>query len=208
MSLRQTGHLSGNIEPTVGLMQGEHAHRVWSAIYDQSCFSNLNDTETCQEQRVFYRLISGECHMLGCCDVACVVYQVPRLLLSCSCPPAESPDSSAVAVVLVVKNCTKCCLPAGMHASISAHLSNEYLLNEETDSWGQNLEEFTRRLGNTAVKERVENMYFTYLFVLRAVLKAGPLLESVDYSTGCQDQDEHTKKLMQQLVSMRKPLFK
>ena len=89
-----------------------------------------------------------------------------------------------------------------MHASISAHLSNEYLMNEETDSWGQNLEEFTRRLGNSAVKERVENMYFTYLFVLRAVLKAAPLLESVDYSTGCQDQDIHTKKLMQQLVSM------
>lgn len=91
---------------------------------------------------------------------------------------------------------------AGMHASISAHLSNEYLMNEETDSWGQNLEEFTRRLGNTAVKERVENMYFTYLFVLRAVLKAGPLLESVDYSTGCQEQDVHTKSLMQHLVSM------
>ena len=93
-----------------------------------------------------------------------------------------------------------------MHASISAHLSNEYLMNEETDSWGHNLEEFTRRLGNSAVKERVENMYFTYLFVLRAVLKAGPLLESVDYSTGCQDQDEHTKKLMQQLVSLWQPL--
>ena len=49
--------------PSVGPLQGEHAHRVWSAIYDQSCFSNLNDTETCQEQRVFYRLISGECHV-------------------------------------------------------------------------------------------------------------------------------------------------
>ena len=36
---------------------------MWSAIYDQSCFSNLNDTDTCQEQRVFYRLISGECHV-------------------------------------------------------------------------------------------------------------------------------------------------
>lgn len=79
-------------------------------------------------------------------------------------------------------------------------------MNEETDSWGQNLEEFTRRLGNTAVKERVENMYFTYLFVLRAVLKAGPLLESVDYSTGCQDQDVHTKSLMQHLVSMQRAL--
>ena len=87
-----------------------------------------------------------------------------------------------------------------MHASISAHLSNEHLIDEETDSWGPNLEEFTRRLGNTVVKERVENMYFTYLFVLRAVMKAGPLLESIDYSTGCAGQDAQTKHLMQQLV--------
>ena len=88
----------------------------------------------------------------------------------------------------------------GMHASISAHLSHDYLLDEETDTWGPNLEEFTQRLGNIAVKERVENMYFTYLFVLRAVMKAGPLLASIDYSTGCQGQDTQTKRLMQQLV--------
>lgn len=89
-----------------------------------------------------------------------------------------------------------------MHASISAHLSNDYLLDEETDTWGPNLEEFTQRLGNIAVKERVENMYFTYLFVLRAVMKAGPLLASIDYSTGCQGQDTETKRLMQQLVGI------
>ena len=89
-----------------------------------------------------------------------------------------------------------------MHASISAHLSNEYLLEESTDTWGPNLEEFTKRLGNAAVKERVENLYFTYLFVLRAVMKAGPLLESVDYTTGCAEQDDQTKRLMQQLVGL------
>ncbi|KAL0055639.1 hypothetical protein WJX82_002716 [Trebouxia sp. C0006] len=139
-------NLMDNAERYTGY-KGEHAHRVWSAIYDQSCFSNLNDTETCQEQRIFYRLISG------------------------------------------------------MHASINAHLSHDYLLDEETDTWGPNLEEFTQRLGNIAVKERVENMYFTYLFVLRAVMKAGPLLASIDYSTGCQGQDTETKRLMQQLVS-------
>jgi hypothetical protein len=47
-------------------VQGEHAHRVWSAIYDQSCFSNLNDTETCEEQRIFYRLISGRQALYAC----------------------------------------------------------------------------------------------------------------------------------------------
>ena len=99
-----------------------------------------------------------------------------------------------------VQNVLTACLLVGMHASISAHISNEYLTDEASDTWGQSLEEFTQRLGNTAVKERVENMYFTYLFVLRAVMKAGPLLESVDYSTGFPEQDLHTKQLMQQLV--------
>lgn len=49
-------------------LQGEHAHRVWNAIYSQQCFNDLNDTDTCQEQRIFYRLISGEpwhhCHAM------------------------------------------------------------------------------------------------------------------------------------------------
>ena len=90
-----------------------------------------------------------------------------------------------------------------MHVSISAHIANDYLLHEEGEVWGQSLPEFVARLGNTAVKERIENMYFTYLFVLRAVMKAGPMLEAVDYSTGCEHDDRQTKQLMQQLVGFR-----
>lgn len=91
-------------------------------------------------------------------------------------------------------------LYAGMHTSISAHIANEYLLDQEKEIWGQNLPEFIARLGNPAVKERIENMYFTYLFVLRAVMKAGPMLASVDYRTGCSQDDLQTQQLMQQLV--------
>lgn len=94
-----------------------------------------------------------------------------------------------------------------MHASVSAHIANEYLVDEEKEIWGQNLPEFIARLGNTAVKERIENMYFTYLFVLRAVIKAGPMLASIDYSTGCSDDDMLTKQLMQQVVSFAPYLF-
>lgn len=39
-------------------MQGQAAHRIWDAIYTQSCFTNRQD-ETCTERRIFYRLISG-----------------------------------------------------------------------------------------------------------------------------------------------------
>jgi ERO1-like protein alpha len=46
---------------------GPQTHRVWSAIYDENCFALSGDRcrngvcapDTCKEERVFYRLISG-----------------------------------------------------------------------------------------------------------------------------------------------------
>lgn len=178
-------------------LQGEHAHRVWNAIYSQQCFSDLNDTDTCQEQRIFYRLISGKpwhhCHaMLTPGKRAFTTHHQLRpvvLLLA------------YLFVCCTSSGCNSDSYFAGMHASVSAHIANEYLLDDFTETWGQNLPEFVARLGNAAVKERIENMYFTYLFVLRAVMKAGPMLASVDYSTGCSQDDMETKQLMQKLVS-------
>ena len=69
-----------------------------------------------------------------------------------------------------------------MHASISAHLTANWLNDELMGVWGPNIAEFERRLGNPGVKDRVENLYFAYLFVLRAVMKAGPLLEAYQVS--------------------------
>lgn len=124
-------------------VQGEHAHRIWSAIYNQSCFT---DGLTCTEERVFVRLLSG------------------------------------------------------MHTSISLHLVDQWLLDEAAGHWGPNMEEFERRLGRPEHKERVENLYFAYLFVLRAVLKAAPLLSAYDYTTGMEAEDAATRHLMRQLV--------
>ena len=51
------------------------------------------------------------------------------------------------------------------------------------------------------VRERVENLYFAYLFVLRAALKAAPLLEEIAYDTGFPLEDARTAELVRQLVS-------
>ena len=88
-----------------------------------------------------------------------------------------------------------------MHSSITTHLVNEYLLDEPAGVWGQNLPAFEERLGNEEVKARIENLYFAYLFVLRAVMKAGPYLESVQYQTGLPQEDANTLGLVQDLVS-------
>lgn len=87
-----------------------------------------------------------------------------------------------------------------MHSSVTSHLVNDYLLDESAGIWGQNLPAFQERLGNEAVKSRIENLYFAYLFVLRAVMKAGPYLESVDYGLGIPEEDANTLQLVQNLV--------
>ncbi|KAI3432253.1 hypothetical protein D9Q98_003814 [Chlorella vulgaris] len=127
--------------------KGEHAARVWGAIYGQKMFAGAADPANCPpEQRVFYRLISG------------------------------------------------------MHSSITAHVVNDYLIDEATMTWGPNLEMFKWRLGNPEVKDRVENLYFSYLFMLRAAMKAGPILAAADYHTGNPAEDAHTADIMRRLI--------
>jgi ERO1-like protein alpha len=135
--------------------KGEHAHRIWAAIYGQSCFASPGgpsllkaELERCTEKRVFYRLISG------------------------------------------------------MHASISAHLVGDWLLDEAKGEWGPNMPEFRRRFVDAPeAGERVANLYFAYLFVLRAVTKAAPLLaDPAQYETGIAEEDSRTRELVAALL--------
>ena len=87
-----------------------------------------------------------------------------------------------------------------MHTSISTHIAAEYLLDEAQGVWGPSQEQFAARLGGPEAADRVANLYFAYLFVLRAVLKAGPVLERVQYTTGNAGQDALTAQLVQRLV--------
>lgn len=91
-------------------------------------------------------------------------------------------------------------LVSGMHASISAHLSAKYLLDQQHDVWGPNLAEFHRRLGSPEVQYRLENLYFSYLFVLSAVMKARPQLEQLELQTGLPEEDSRAQRLLQALL--------
>jgi ERO1-like protein alpha len=109
---------------------GDHARRVWSAVYSQPCFDGVANG-TCgarPEVRMFYRLISGT------------------------------------------------------HASITAHIAADYLLDGGRGVWGRNHALWLERLGSH--RDWQENLYFTALFVLRALLKAGDFLLAADYRTG------------------------
>ncbi|KAJ1567932.1 hypothetical protein HK096_008138 [Nowakowskiella sp. JEL0078] len=72
-------------------------------------------------------------------------------------------------------------LISGLHSSISTHICYEYL-DQKTGIWYADLECFLNRVGQ--FPDRVQNMYFTYAVVLRAVKKLSPYLQSYNFCTG------------------------
>ncbi|GAB4829378.1 Endoplasmic reticulum oxidoreductin-2 [Ancistrocladus abbreviatus] len=89
-------------------------------------------------------------------------------------------------------------LISGLHTSISIHIAADYLIDEAKHVWGRNLPLMHDRV--LRYPDRVGNLYFTFLFVLRAVLKAADYLEQADYDTGNPEEDLKTQSLMKQLL--------
>uniref|UniRef100_A0A0D6R8W1 Uncharacterized protein n=1 Tax=Araucaria cunninghamii TaxID=56994 RepID=A0A0D6R8W1_ARACU len=90
-------------------------------------------------------------------------------------------------------------LVSGLHSSVSVHIAREYLLDEGKNLWGPNPSLLYERVLNHP--DRVRNLYFTFLFVLRAVTKAGDYLSQAEYSTENSLEDQNTQSLVNQLVN-------
>ncbi|CAM6095562.1 unnamed protein product [Calypogeia fissa] len=90
-------------------------------------------------------------------------------------------------------------LISGLHTSITTHIAADYLLDESTGRWGPNPSLLYERV--LKYPERVENLYFTFLFVLRAVTKAADYLSQAEYDTGNPVEDQRTLQLMKELVN-------
>ncbi|CAA2939474.1 endoplasmic reticulum oxidoreductin-1 [Olea europaea subsp. europaea] len=89
-------------------------------------------------------------------------------------------------------------LISGLHSSISIHIASDYLLDETTNWWGRNLELAYDRV--LQYPDRVGNLYFTFLFVLRAVTKATNYLEQAEYDTGNTQEDLKAQSLVRHLL--------
>lgn len=89
-------------------------------------------------------------------------------------------------------------LISGLHSSISIHIAADYLLDETKTLWGPNPDLMYDRV--LQYPDRVRNLYFTYLFVLRAVTKAKDYLEQAEYDTGNPEEDLKAQSLMRQLL--------
>ena len=88
-------------------------------------------------------------------------------------------------------------LMSGLRASISTHIAREYFF-DSSQRWGRNLDLYARTVG--AYPERVNNLYFTFLFLLRALARSTDMLLAFDYSTGNKTEDALTHMQLQRLL--------
>lgn len=90
---------------------------------------------------------------------------------------------------------------SGIQGSISSHIAAQY--SQGDGSFGPNLDLYLRMMGRHP--DRLKNLYFTYLFVMRAVAKAKPTLERLHIDTGVPEDDERTRRLLASLTSTEVP---
>ena len=91
---------------------------------------------------------------------------------------------------------------SGLHASISVHISSHYSLGQGT--WGRNDEEFGRRFSPATTDgegpERLQNLYFLYLLELRALVKAAPVLQQLQFGSGDAEEDARMRTALSALL--------
>ena len=191
--------------------KGEHANRIWKAIYSQSCFHGLRESSTgmmagsfpglllpnndrdnqfvCKEKEVFYRLISG----IHTSITAHIAAMHPKEICGGNQNVLQSKARAKPDLSPFGSN------SKGFDPLSSSSGDEDCTLDER--HWGPNLNLFYDRLGKQQHKARVENLYFTYLFTLQAALKAAPYLNHADYSTDHEDDDVVTKTLVISLLN-------
>eukprot|EP01117_Protostelium_nocturnum_P008274 TRINITY_DN2957_c0_g1_i1.p1 TRINITY_DN2957_c0_g1~~TRINITY_DN2957_c0_g1_i1.p1 ORF type:complete len:444 (+),score=89.46 TRINITY_DN2957_c0_g1_i1:146-1477(+) len=88
-------------------------------------------------------------------------------------------------------------LISGLHASINTHIAYQYELDAD-GKWNHNYFIHNNRVGSHP--DRIKNLYFTFVFLLRAVHKIAPILEKYHFQTGNQSEDERTHQLIMDLL--------
>ncbi|KAF3641490.1 Endoplasmic reticulum oxidoreductin-2 [Capsicum annuum] len=100
-------------------------------------------------------------------------------------------------------------LICGLHSSISIHIAADYLLDKTTNLHFNRKPDYFDAIScmivyDRVLQYRVRNLYFTCLFVLRAVTKAKYYLEQAEYDAGNPEEDLKAQSLMRQLLYNQK----
>lgn len=86
---------------------------------------------------------------------------------------------------------------SGLHASTSTHICADYF-NATAGRWEPNLSCFIARIG--AFPDRLQNIYFNFVLLTRALQKMEPYLLKYDYSTGIPKEDQQVNRLLPKVM--------
>ncbi|GAA5948755.1 hypothetical protein JCM3765_004996 [Sporobolomyces pararoseus] len=171
---------------------GTSSTRVWKAIYQENCFTPvpfIDPTKPTFEPFASLNPFSSSSSSSSSSSAS----------FSSSWGENEKRLVGSLAGPRDLENGQETCLEkrvfykviSGLHASISSHICQDYL-DQQTGEWKPNLECFITRIGQHP--ERLENMYFTYVLLLRALSRSGPSL----LKTLKETSSTNTSKLLDQ----------
>ncbi|KAI9029577.1 endoplasmic reticulum Oxidoreductin 1-domain-containing protein [Phycomyces nitens] len=188
---------------------GVSAGRVWKAIYEENCFNIVHQmTEGCQTCSNMMNTAGAHGNPLkvaekvqesvnaagpGFAHVPKDTEKLDQLLSDLS----ETTDGGESDEEVCLEKRVYYRLISGLHSSISLHICDEWF-NRTSGEWGPNLDCFVNRIGSHP--ERLQNVYFTYALVLRAVTKAGRFLDHYDFYTGDEKEDVKVKHMVHDLI--------
>ncbi|KAF9904057.1 hypothetical protein BX616_001408 [Lobosporangium transversale] len=204
---------------------GPSAAKVWRAIYEENCFDVAQEMTAgchyCESERAKLKnqqqpKNNGQSH-----DQNILVPPEPAPMKSekptkkkmddiFSRLPKDSNElQGLVQGIAQDSNGEESCLEkrvyyrliSGLHASISIHICDEWF-NQTTGEWGPNLDCFISRVG--VHPERLENIYFDYVVLLRAVSKISDFLTGYEFCTGDEALDKNIRTSVDELVSLVK----
>ncbi|PRP80328.1 hypothetical protein PROFUN_12080 [Planoprotostelium fungivorum] len=88
-------------------------------------------------------------------------------------------------------------LVSGMHASINTHIAHHNEI-DANGNWIHNYAIYEQRIHRDP--SRIRNLYFAFLFLLRAMSKVEPVLRTYSYHTGDEEQDRQARQLIDRLL--------
>lgn len=175
--------LTANPERFTGYV-GQSAHNVWRAIYEENCFGL---TETRQ---------AGKLSGLG----------VPssKPLSGVAIPPGlvaenDSGTTWEAAGATCLEKRVYYRIISGLHASITTHICAENL-NQQTGEWGADLQCYVDRVASHP--ERLQNIYFNTVLLLRALRKVGPYLSAYNICSGDLEEEKRTRFLLNNVLDI------
>ncbi|KAL7415279.1 endoplasmic reticulum Oxidoreductin 1-domain-containing protein [Mrakia frigida] len=175
---------------------GLSAARVWKSIYEENCFG-LSELSVSDSSEGSSLSSSSQGHLAPGAII-------PGLngggltgggALSEGTEMRDGGDEECVEKRVYYR------IVSGLHASISTHICSEFL-DQETGLWAPDLQCFIYRIASHP--DRLQNMYFNLVLLLRAVSRAGPYLEAYDVSTGDLQLDEQTRTGLRKVVEAAK----